>query len=330
MTSRLKEEDKMNLALSRDSMSRSEWSMRLKEKLTFALQSKGGLGKITPLGIPKTVADNPHKFLLQNPQAKPIAVLFCSRPSAPHFVARSVDRTHEAKKLLGSRAGRVVLEPLLTGVMDGLSYAVFPWRQPLTDSRFFWTIQRARLRPVFFRWLREATAATLHSRIETETVGNFERQLIHVAQDPSLGVKVRACAKLAIKRLHRGLWKPRHVLTHNDLWKGNLLMGTSSALSYPRGNQFVIIDWSGANPDGYGIFDFLRLAQSMQLPVSQFVRELRFHCHTLECELGDAKGHLLAALGHLGTHLEHFSRERYRLLADKTFHYLSATLKRIS
>ena len=111
-----------------------------------------------------------------------------------------------------------------------------------------------------------------------------------------------------------------------DLWQDNVLLDTTSTSIRALTSEFVIIDWAGANLKGYGIYDLLRLARSMGLTRHALARELHVHARILGCQLTDSMGHLLASLGYLGMHLEHFPSERYVLLVRRCWGALSSLL----
>jgi len=287
------------------------WSS-VKEPLERALEHCGGLGSIFELESPaEGVADSPSKHLIRNASGEPVAVVLRSQRVAPGLIARSVVKASIARKALGDDLGRVIVSPMISGELNDVSFAVYPWRMPLSNSRWLWPLQRAVLRAPLLRWLQRATRKTV-GMVDGEAIrSGFHEPLRHMAASAVFGETIRAAAREAIDRLAAGSWKPRYVLAHNDLWKGNVLL-------QPRADRdvvsrdFVLIDWAGSELGGYAFYDLARLTMSMQVSGRRLTRELRTHCSILECELVDAKGYLLACLGYLGTHLEYFPAHRYR------------------
>ena len=114
--------------------------------------------------------------------------------------------------------------------------------------------------------------------------------------------RVRAAALETLERLADGTWSPRHVLMHNDLWKGNILLDYSPVSQIKNSSfqeRFVITDWAGSMIRGYGMYDLIRLAQSLNLGAKQLRKNVTAHCLILGCDFADARCHLLSALSYL-------------------------------
>ena len=230
-----------------------------------------------------------------------------------------MERTRLAKQALSPDLGRVILDPLLEGEIRGLSYAVLPYCQPLSNSRLVWPVQRALLSPHVFQWLERVTEATATKVHPKQIEPNFMEPLKHLAELEEMTKRVRVAARQAINRLGDGHWTPRHVLMHNDLWKGNILLDHRQVSRFGkrlRTERFVIIDWMGAMIKGYGMYDLIRLAESLKLGNRELRKQITTHCEFLDCDFTDARSHLLASLGYLGMHLEHFPLPRFVQMAD--------------
>src|SRR5664280_1556636 len=230
--------------------------------------------------VVNTVADDTLKLVFRDPRARPGAVLLCSRPAAPDLVARGVEKSVAAKQLLGNPLGRVILEPIASGNVDGLSYVLLPWRCSLSHVRYTWAIQRVMLLPHLLRWLRDVTQKT--ARTPDGNGACFVAALGHIASNLHMQAALRRLADCAIGRIQAGEWKPQHVLAHNDLWSGNLLLDSpTNWLMCVATGQFIVIDWAGALVSGYPLFDLLRLAQSLRVPGKAVAREVQSHMRIL-------------------------------------------------
>lgn len=300
--------------------------------LDEALRPWGGLGRMRlqrPL-----VAQSGHtaRVLVEAPSGSPAAVLICSPPSQPDHVERAVARAQQAGEALGEELGRPVLRPLTHGWYEGLSYVVWPHRLPLSNQRGLWRLQRYWLRPHLFRWLRQATRHTLQSPSSSGTETGFVVPLQALVDCPELNPRIRAHGAAALSRLRAGTWLPVHVFEHNDLWKGNILLNAPMSRclwSAPAEGLFSVIDWWGAKVSGHGFYDLIRLAQSWQLPRGQLAAEVEAHCHILNCNLADARSHLLASLGALRLNLEGFPVERFVAVADSCCQTLDSILEEV-
>lgn len=295
------------------SLSESITPMRLAEELVGpvadALITTAWIGSIESFGDDKPVEDQTFKFLVRSSGGAPVAVVLCSPVVSPDLIARGMLKAVEAKSALGPELGRAVLTPIAEGEVRKLSYAVLPYGEPLAENWLKWWLQRRRLRPAVLNWLRGLTRQTMRDVSEADKHARFIRPLRHLSQLTGASAAVRSAAKQGLERLEQDRWKPRFVLMHNDLWKGNFLLDGQGG--------FVIIDWPGAMFDGYAVYDLARLAGSFGLSAKALGGQLQAHCRVLGCEPRDALSHLAAGLGHLSQNLEHFPMRLFLPLADQ-------------
>lgn len=270
------------------------------------------------------VEDGTTVFTLRD-SARPRAVLLCSAPASPDLVLRGTLCARRAKEALGPSLGAALLDPVAEGRVNGLSFTVWPWCEPLSDSRVIWAVQRALLRRPLLEWLRRATE---HTAVEVEPARveeAYATPLRHLASTVGLGARLRTATQEALSRLERGTWRPRQVLMHGDLWKGNILIHPKGGAAPARwSGRFTIIDWPGSVVRGYGLYDLVRLGTSLRLTPGALRLEVESHSRALGCEPRDAVSHLLAALGHVGMNLEHFQPERFVRTAEGCYAALAA------
>jgi len=284
-----------------------------------ALLSTARVGSITPFGPDKPVDDQTYKFLVRSSEGVSIAVVLCSPSISPDLIARGVRRASEAKKALGAELGRAVLEPISVGEIRGLSFAVLPYREPLSEKRLAGWLERKRIGPKVFHWLQGLTRQTMCDVSMADRHAKFIRPLGQLSELAGASDALRHAAADALDGLENDRWTPRHVLTHGDLWKGNLLL--DEALG------FVVIDWPGSNIHGYAMYDLARLAESFGVKGDQFEDQVLAHCRLLDCDPRDAVSHLTAGLGHLSQNLEHFSMHRFLSMADECVRRVSSAVK---
>lgn len=311
------ENDKYKDSISENQV--SKFYQVLHESLHQVLSDRVSIGEILMFGQPKGVKDETRKFLIKDQENRKIAVALCSSPASPKIIARGVESSYLAKQRVGSELGYHILGALCEGKIDGLSYAIFPYCQPLSDSRLLWYAQRFLLRPSLFKWLTCITEATVTKVNSDEIEENFIVPLQHLVELETITDRVRVGALDTLERLAKGTWHPCHTLMHGDLWKGNVLIAPpslDSAENRPWKERFVIIDWPGGMIKGYGIYDLIRLAQSFKSGKKQLREQVKAHCEILDCEFTDARCHLLAALSYRGMHLENFPASRFAKMAD--------------
>lgn len=218
----------------------------LVESLQVGLGNTSRIGSIALLCTPKDVADDPLKLVVCNATGRPMGVVHCSPRGSGDRVARDMELTRQAKRLLGDRLGRVILEPLAEGDVRGLSYAFHAQCAWLSTWRPLRTVQRMALRERVFTWLGRATAMTITQLEPEEMECGFVRPLKRLADLGAMSDNVRVEADRAVTRLATGKWIPRHVLMHGDLWMDNILISPAHGYAAAKGKRkgrFVIIDW---------------------------------------------------------------------------------------
>ncbi len=258
---------------------------------------------------------------------RPFVVIQIADPCAPMFLHRAMSTAREVRSRLGSELGEMVIEPICGGVLEGRSYAVWPWRRPMAQQGVAWRLCRPRVRSAVLEWLRGSALAAAKGERSEQVRERYRESLSHVIDSEVFSAEQCVSAKEALERLASGKWRPVSIIDHNDLWRGNIHWNIDGSGRRCGRSRFVIIDWGGANVDGFGFFDLVRWARSTDTPRTQLSREIATHAEILGIELRDTSGHLLAALGRLAVHREHFPMDRLKALVSSTWdRFLSATL----
>lgn len=296
--------------------SADQLSLWLAEPLADALAGRYGVLHATSLSRGDMVADGTTVLLLSDASKRPQAVVLCSAPIAPEMVQRAMRRAHQAKMALGELDGARILDTLAEGSVHGLSYAVLPYCNSISKLCGVRWVQRALLQPLVFDWLMRVAQSTVKCVEPAAIESAFAEPLRRLAGLQGISDGLRAATLHAAARLGSGAWSPRQVLMHGDLWQGNILIRTAGRSAQRWRDRAVVTDWGGSRVDGHAIYDLIRLAQSMRLPAKDLRRELVRHCRVLECDLADARSHLLAALGGIMMNLEHFPMNRYLCMAE--------------
>jgi hypothetical protein len=295
---------------SMDQPTANEIGRRLSGPLGAALGHRYGNLDISLLSQADTVADGTTVLLLRDSGGQARAVALCSAPASPSMVERAIGRARKAKEILGASIGAPILDPLLEGTVMGLSYAVLPYCNSLSDYRPVWWLQRALLRRPIFDWLWRANERTIRDIDPVSADQSFAEPLRRILSlKPVLSDGLLAAAETAGERLLARKWTPKHVLMHGDFWRGNILIRSADDAIKQKNwrDRFAIVDWPGSEVRGYAMFDLIRMAQSMRLSPRHLRNEVTRHCHLLQCEPVDAMSYLLTALGHIHMNLEHVS-----------------------
>lgn len=289
----------------------------LQPTLADVLSERGGLGAIEPMALPRRVADHADKALLRDAAGRPLAVLVVSPALRPDAAAQAAARARAAIDVLGPGYADAVLAPWHEGELDGRSYTVTAFRQPLSGRRWLNKWQRWRLAPAAWGWLLGATRRTLAEPDAAEREREFARPLARIATLASLPPAVRRAGDEALQALERGRWSPKLVFAHYDLWSGNLLLA-------PHAPGFAVIDWGTARARGHAVYDLVRLAPYLGHSRRERRAQLLAHCEVLGCSAAQARHHLAAALGHLAGQLDHWPLPRFVETASRTMAELDA------
>lgn len=261
---------------------------------------------ITLYRAPGTVADSCAIYLVDDKY-----VLHISPPAFPAATRQHVEAIDMMRAPLGE-ASRVLV-PVKHGAIDGREFMAAPRLRPLRKGRVLGRLDRWRIQKAALEWVREIAGGPEDATEDTSS--RFSSRLEALADFAGMNHNVSAAAEAAHKKVIRGEVALRHVPMHGDLWSGNILLDD-------RG-QLRIIDWGSAAPEGYGLYDLMRVGSSLRVPRWTMKKEVREHIAIL----GGAEAaecHLLAALGHFAIHRGEFPRARYIGMAHNVWNAFNA------
>lgn len=285
--------------------------------------------KLKYLCGPKANADDTKKLLVMNSRGSPLAVVLVASEVEPRLVDQGMANASAIKKHLSPDLGRVILEPKATGWLLGRSYTILPYCKPLGTGRLITRVHNLTLRPLVIDWLTQIAETTAREPTDTELYKNFIDPLKNFVQMSVVPPQAKEIANNALQQIMSSEWKPRHVVMHGDLWRGNILF--SDPETRPRQLPFsrlVIIDWPGGMIDGYAIYDLVRIGMSMKLPKMFLQKHIIRHCQILGCRPLDARNHLISALAYIGQNLNHFPPQAFAELTVNCLRFLEAGLPR--
>jgi Phosphotransferase enzyme family len=279
------------------------------------LMSKGVVG--SPISLQRLTEgmDNPDSKLVYLCKGRHGFVVAVSPSQFPDVVAEECLKAAQMRTQLGDLAAPI-LEPLDAGRMESCSYAVLPYRKPLSRRRGLQWAHRIWMKRHLIEWLLEVA----HRQSSTCAPSRYEASL--KALDAALAPDSQTAALLrtAEKRLRSGRFAARSTPMHGDLWKGNILHGAAST-------AFTLVDWRGSETQGYPLFDLIRAADSFGLSPQALYRELRLHRAALGCQMDDLPLYLLGALGHYAARLGEMSPVEFRKMCDRCVTRLSRALE---
>ncbi len=286
------------------------------------------IGELRHLPGPNRVVDETTKVLVRDRKANPVAFVLISPAVDPEIVVRGMQLAAESKARLGARAGRVIFDPLMEGRLDGLSYAALPYWRPMESGRLRRRVKQLILRRGLLDWVAEVAERTAEPAASENVQESFETPLAHMQDSEHAEPAMRRAAEVSLGRLQKSAWRPSNILMHGDLWQGNILTGPAivEGQRLHARDRFFIIDWPGAVPHGYPIFDLVRLSLALRLGTRAASNQIARHCRMLKCDEIDAVSYLLAALGSIGLNLGHFPPELYAKMSSSCFSMVSRAI----
>jgi SAM-dependent methyltransferase len=256
---------------------------------------------------PRTAADVTHKFILASGGSQRL-ILILSNPVSPELVQRNVQRMRMVKARLSHELGSVIELPVVEGIYGRRTYAIWKMRTPLSSHRLALALQKRLIAPSIVRWLRDVAAETLH-RGDAQQYAAFVERLCNVQ---GLSDAVKASAQVCRRAFLDGSVAPYSVLQHGDLWLGNVL-------KTPTKTGFMIIDWAGATLEGLPFYDLVNFGCSIGASAKKTRGLMEKYRRAVPCDSGMAMSYVLAGLGQLHQHLEHFPESRFIALCEQKF-----------
>ena len=94
---------------------------------------------LQPLGASHPgIEDLSLKLLIRDRRIGPLGVLLVSPPSYPNSVGEGTERARRAREALGRDLGGAILDPLVSDRFGTQTWAILPWRQPLSPGAPAW------------------------------------------------------------------------------------------------------------------------------------------------------------------------------------------------
>jgi hypothetical protein len=246
----------------------------------------------------------------------PGLVVVVSPRQFPGVVAEECHKAAEMRSLLGD-LGAPILEPMDTGRIDSSTYAVLPYRKPLSRRRILGRLDLLRMQRHVCDWLLRV--AQRHGA-QTD-IARYRSSFSALAPVISPDSPTAGCLRSAESHLRSGRFVARSTPMHGDIWKANVLRGASASV------PFTLIDWRGSAKDGFPIYDLMRAAQTFRLSPKALQAQLQFHQAALGCQPQDLSLYLLGALGYYAGRLGEMPPDVFQAMADECVTRLSSALE---
>jgi hypothetical protein len=259
------------------------------------------------------ISDSTKKFRV-NVSTGPGFFLIMSGAGNPQLMSRAVDNIKKISTQLSPKLSEYILQPVLAGTDQGLTYAMWPAKRPFPlEGRVKRFIARRRYAGGVLDWSDAVTHETLRDGSSSTFLSNLQT----IYDEEEFPLPMRKAALLAQERLSSNVWSPKHCIHHGDFWIGNVLLPTSSDRP-----QFYVIDWAGMQTDGYPFLDLARMLISMRCPPRVCRDRIKKMCGNVECDDQDIIPYVLSAVGHIGQNLEQFPPDLYRAMAVEVYNFM--------
>jgi hypothetical protein len=272
------------------------------------------------------VDDSLSKSLLYDRSGDLKVALMISNPRFPLVARQRATMSLLAMEQLGQDLGSIVVKSCAQGMWEGRSFVVWPAYRSLSSHRVFHALQKRFISGQVFDWLREATGATARLADAAAIESTYRSPLTSMAGDDGINPDIRMAAQSGLARLSSGTWRPVTVLSHNDLWIGNVMLPLKRHDRQKRSYGFYLIDWAGVAPQGYPFVDLLRFAKSIGVPRMKVRAEVARHCGVLNCSTAEVLSYVLAGLAAIGYRSDQFPASRFRVLCEGTYAQCMALL----
>jgi hypothetical protein len=272
----------------------------------------------------EVVIDQTRKFLVTSSVGRKY-VLILSNPKFPLTVSKAVSSLQDARSVLGPRSRNVAEMPIHYGFWEGVSYALWSYRSPLSINPFYLYAQKRLLIPKLTSWLSSVAQETLRNDLAPEELKtNFIEPLEALISHPELGETLSRLSQITLARISEGKFKPVHVLQHGDLWRGNVLIRGPMELLNPFANGFIVIDWAGAKVSGYPFIDLLRFTMSFNLSPAGTARHMNSMRSVIRCGPEDVASHVVCSFGKLYQEIDNFPKHNFIGLCESSIRHLMA------
>ncbi len=293
----------------------------VRDRVDEFLRPDREVGFIDRLPLPKLVDDYCEKFVVLDRGGRPAAFIAVSPPGHPESVREAASMSRAIRESLGNPWDSAVLTPWFVGDLQGRSYSITPYCQPVSSGRWSGRWQRLRLARPILQWLEGMTQASMRDISDVDAA--VRQPLASLAEHARSDDRTRLAARVALGELDLGSWQPRSVVAHNDLWWGNFVRRPSD----DRGVvPFYVIDWAGGSVTGMPIYDLVRVADSLHLSLGRFRRALREHCSILGCRPEQSRHYLCVTFGRLLRNLGEWPEEQFVITARSCLRYVEDAL----
>lgn len=252
-------------------------------------------------------------------------VLLVANTVFPGVIHADIARAREVSALLSPDVARHVSAPINMGTFGDQTYAAFARLSPVSDTRLVRLLQKRRAARKVFPWVVELARQTQKSQDDPKQFErHFVRPLQALSNNDAVSDRVRQRAADCLEFVQQGSANFFTCVQHGDFWIGNVFFDRRKAESInPSLGDFSVIDWRGAQLDGYPCVDWMRFCSSLFKTGSRQNNDLiSDYRAALNVSAMEFQTYCFLAFGRLGEELDQFPIERYVAGCDRNLTFL--------
>ena len=271
------------------------------------------------------IADSTLALMIDGKAASDDIVLLLSNERFPNVVHEDLARAKAVANLVDTNVGKHVAKPVYEGTFGSQTFAAFSRLSPISENRLMRLSQKHFAAPRIVSWSASLASQTQTRHDDSAAYKSyFIDPLEWINSDTQTPLRLRDFASFCLEELSKSkkdLWT---TVEHGDFWIGNALFerGLISQLGFTP-HRFTVVDWRGSRDDGYPCADVIRLIASIYKTGSKRSDMLlRQYQNQLNLSNFDVALYATLSLGRLSKNLDHFPRDRFNVLCEKTFDFL--------
>lgn len=276
-------------------------------------------------GFKDAVADASCIFFIDGKDRKNDITLILSNKDFPETVRNACELATSVHQRLDANERRHVLVPLLEGVFDGQSYAVFPRLESFSKNKALRFAQKRFLQPKIADWLAAlAVQTTTYCNDSDEVQRAFVEPFEYLADEIKLPNAIRKFSETYLSTDIGTRFQLFTTVHHGDFWSGNILStrGILPGFGFLTGD-FRIIDWGTARLDGFPCIDIIRFANSSNRNTKAAGQIVQNYADAIDISYEEVALYAMASLGRLGLDIGQFPKPRFLAMTEWVFDFLS-------
>lgn len=266
------------------------------------------------------VADAALIFKIKGINGKDDAVFIVSNSDFPDFVQLAAKKAEKISTLVSAEVSSAILHPKFSGSIGKQSFSVYPMLLPISQNRLICAAQKYSIKKSVYKWIADLCISSQRSITSIDDMNEFYiKPLSYICEESQFSDAFRKAAERTMSSIKTKQFIPICCIQHGDFWLGNILLNRDWPKVNAYGNKFSVIDWGGANINGYPFIDLLRYTTSSTRSRPALFRNLQDYSRYCSIPPDKVIDYVCAGIGWLGLNRNEFPFDRYIHLGEKLF-----------